>query len=250
MKKIRRFKDLSEMEQVALVSGAQFVLLCFMCILAILGCVAIGFSMITFNPAEPTETSIEEETHYTVDEIHLCTVVHNEVKRQLEAVNPVKIEFVNADEPIIPATYISLIPMDAGYQAILFQAMKEYHVGRGFALALMESESTFDVDAQTVDANGITYYGAWQISEVNAYRIQKEYGLDITNPEENLVAGCALLHELIEKYAEYGSEYIINAYKGGEGAAKEWYEEGYKLPCCDEITGRAQYWDEILKGED
>ena len=178
------------------------------------------------------------------------TTVHNEVKRQLEVINPVKIEFVNAEEPIKPATFIDLIPMDAGYQAILFQAIKEYHVGRGFALALLESESTFDVNAQTTDANGITYYGAWQISEVNAYRMKEQYGLDITNPEENLVAGVIILHELIEKYSEYGSEYIINAYKGGEGAAKEWYEENYKLPCCDEITGRAMYWDEVLKGEE
>lgn len=244
MKKIRRFRDLSESEQIAMVSGAQFILLCLCSLLAIVAlCLIIGSQVKT---EEPTQ----EEPHYTVDEIHLCTVVHNEVKRQLEVINPVKIEFVNAEEPIEPATYIDFIPMDAGYQAILFQAIKEYHVGRGFALALLESESTFDVNAQTTDANGITYYGAWQISEVNAYRIQQEYGLDITNPEENLVAGVILLHELIEKYSEYGSEYIINAYKGGEGAAKEWYEENYKLPCCDEITGRAMYWDEVLEGED
>lgn len=197
---------------------------------------------------QPTEAVVVETS---VDEVHLCTVVHDEVARQLEAVNPVKIEFVNAEEPIKPATYIDIIPMEPGYQAILFQAIKEYHVGRGFALALLESESTFDVNSISTDANGITYYGAWQISEVNAYRIKEQYGLDITNPEENLVAGVALLAELIEKYGiEYGSEYVINAYKGGEGAAKEWYEEGYKLPCCDEITGRAQYWDEYLKGDE
>ena len=246
--KIKRFRDLSENEQIKCVTQAQFVLLCLLCAVCVVAMFAIGS---TFKNPIQTETEESQEVTYTVDEIHLCDVVRNEVDRQLQAINPVKIEFVNVEEPIKPATYIDFIPMDAGYQAILFQAIKEYHVGRGFALALMESESTFDVDAQTTDANGITYYGAWQISEVNAYRMKEQYGLDITNPEENLVAGCALLSELITKYGvEYGSEYVINAYKGGEGAAKEWYEEGYKLPCCDEITGRAMYWDEVLKGEE
>ena len=245
MKKFTRFKNLPENERRALTEEAEFITLIFVCGLI------LSFIIFLFCTSVQTEKPQEETSAtYTVDEIQIATAVHNEVKRQLEVINPVKIEFINAEEPIKPATYIDFIPMDAGYQAILFQAIKEYHIGRGFALALMESESTFDVDAKTTDANGITYYGAWQISEVNAYRIQQEYGLDITNPEENLVAGCALLSELITKYGvEYGSEYVINAYKGGEGAAKEWYEEGYKLPCCDEITGRAMYWDEVLKGE-
>lgn len=244
-RRFRRFSDLTDTEQLSMVTGAQFILLMLLSALALIAiCFLVGSQVQT---EEPTE----ESPKMTVDEIHLCTVVHEEVKRQLEAVNPVKIEFVNAEEPIKPATYFDIIPMDAGYQAIFFQALKEYHVGRGFALALLESESTFDVNSISTDANGITYYGAWQISEVNAYRIQEQYGLDITNPEENLVAGVAILAELIEKYGiEYGSEYVINAYKGGEGAAKEWYEEGYKLPCCDEITGRAQYWDEVLRGDE
>lgn len=245
MKKFVRFKNRPEEERTALIEEIEYVAFIFIIgFIMLLAIFLIGVNVKTEESKEETSAT------YTVDEIELMTTVHNEVKRQLEVINPVKIEFVNAEEPIEPATYIDFIPMDAGYQAILFQAIKEYHVGRGFALALLESESTFDVNAQTTDANGITYYGAWQISEVNAYRMKEQYGLDITNPEENLVAGCAMLHELIEKYSEFGSEYIINAYKGGEGAAKEWYEEGYKLPCCDEITGRAMYWDEVLKGED
>lgn len=201
------------------------------------------------NEKEVSTVLIETQ----VDEVHLSDVVRKEVERQLSKINPVTIEFINATEPIEsidPIIYFDFIPMNESHQTILFHAMKEYHVGKGFALAIMESESTFDINAQTVDANGVTYYGAWQISEVNANKIKEKYNLDITNPEENLVAGCAILSELIEKYAEYGSEYIINAYKGGEGAAREWYEEDYKLPCCDEITSRAMYWDEILKGED
>ncbi len=245
MKKFVRFKNRPEEERTALVEEIEYVAFIFIIgFIMLLAIFLIRASVKTEKPQEETSAT------YTVDEIELMTTVHNEVKRQLEVINPVKIEFVKAEEPIEPATYIDFIPMDAGYQAILFQTIKEYHVGRGFALALLESESTFDVNAQTTDANGITYYGAWQISEVNAYRMKEQYGLDITNPEENLVAGVVILHELIEKYSEYGSEYIINAYRGGEGAAKEWYEENYKLPCCDEITGRAMYWDEILKGED
>ena len=179
----------------------------------------------------------------------ISEAVSAEVDRQLQALNPVRIEFVNAEVPDdFTPLYLPEIPMDAEHQAILFTAMEEYHVGKGFALALIESESTFDINAKALDESA-TYYGAWQISGVNAERIRNTYGLDITNPEENLVAGCAMLSELITKYSEYGTDYIINAYKGGEGAAAEWYEEGFKLPCCDEITGRAMYYEELLKGD-
>ena len=199
------------------------------------------------NAAQVKETPIIQSQY---DDKTISEVVSAEVDRQLKEMAPVRIEFVNAEvtEPEQTALYYDFIPMSKGNQAILFQALKEYHVGAGFALALIESESTFNVDAIAI-SGGTRYYGAWQISEVNAYRFKEVYGLDITVPEDNLVAGCIMLHELIEKYgAEYGTTYVINAYKGGEGAAAEWYAEGFALPCCDEITGRAMYYEELMKG--
>lgn len=182
----------------------------------------------------------------------ISEVVSAEVERQLAEIEPVQIEFIKAEVPEpeeSKATYYDFIPMSKGNQAILFEALKEYNVGKGFGLAILESESTFNVNALAV-SGGTRYYGAWQISEVNAYRFKEVYGLDITDPQDNLVAGCIMLHELIEKYgAEYGTTYVINAYKGGEGAAAEWYAQGYELPCCEEITGKAMYYEEMMKGD-
>ena len=222
-------------------------------VVIILPVVLILFCLTFFKAANAAQRA--EETPIITSEyvnVSIQEAVSAEVERQLAEMNPVRIEFVKAEvpeaeEPIAP--YYDFIPMSRANQAILFEAMKEYNVGKGFGLALMESESTFNVNSIAI-SNGTRYYGAWQISEVNAYRFQEVYGLDITKPEDNLVAGCIMLHELIEKYgAEYGTTYVIHAYKGGEAAAYEWYQAGFELPCCEEITGRAMYYEEMLKGE-
>ena len=200
------------------------------------------------NAAQVKETPIIQSQYegQTISE-----VVSAEVERQLAEIEPVRIEFVKAEVPEVEepkATYYDFLPMSKANQAILFEALKEYNVGAGFGLAIIESESTFNVNALSI-SGGTRYYGAWQISEVNAYRFKETYGLDITDPQDNLIAGCIMLHELIEKYgAEYGTTYVINAYKGGEAAAAEWYKQDFALPCCDEITGRAMYYEEEMKG--
>lgn len=195
--------------------------------------------------SQPTEAPIIQSSY---NDASIKEVVAAEVERQLAELQPVTIEFVNATvQEELP--YYEEIPMDKAHQAILFQSLKEYHVGTGLALAIIESESTFDINASSVGDNGITYHGAWQISDVNAHYLKENFDLDISDPDENLVAGCVILSELIEKYGiEYGTEYIINAYKGGESAAAKWYEEDFTLPCVNHIVERAMYYEQLTGG--
>lgn len=212
--------------------------------------ILIIFIVITIVSTRDYINSIPEPTEIKskYEDLSIEEVVAREVKKQLAEIEPVTIEFVNASV-VEGLLYYEEIPMDKEHQAILFQSLKEYHVGTGLALAIIESESDFDINASSVGSNGITYHGAWQISDVNARYLKQNFDLDISDPSENLIAGCIILSELIEKYGmEYGTEYIINAYKGGESAAAEWYGEGFTLPCVNHIVERAMYYDQLTGG--
>lgn len=70
------------------------------------------------------------------------------------------------------------------------------------------------------------------------------YDLDASFAYDNLEIGIRMMSELIQKYEEVDA--VIMAYKGGEGKANKWIEEGFRLSACDTIVDRTMYWQEII----
>lgn len=132
-------------------------------------------------------------------------------------------------EIILPDT----VPLEGKYQVHAQELCYEYHISYSLVLAVVESESSFIWQ----EGDGGKSIGWAQIRKCNWYK----YGLDASDPYDNLEIGIRMLADLKEKYHEFDK--IIMAYKGGESAMLEWVEEGYTLPCCEVLAERAAYWE-------
>lgn len=137
--------------------------------------------------------------------------------------------------------YYEDIPLSQVYQEWMQECCDKFHVGFAFALAIMESESSFDVYTKPGDGN--KSLGAMQINKPNWYR----YGFDAHFPADNIYIGVRMLSELIEKYQE--CDMVVMAYKGGESFAEEWVAQGKRLEACDVIVDRTMYWQEVIDKE-
>lgn len=188
-----------------------------------------------------------------------------EEKRMLEAMNqpiviPVEeipmeeiVEVILDDDeptPIIDYPFVEAtedykaydeIPLDEDIQVLMQKLCKEYHVGFAFALAIMESESSF---RPNVTGDGGKSIGYMQINRPNWYRYDK----DAHEVEENVEIGIRILSELIEKYEE--CDKVVMAYKGGESFMLSYVEQGKRLDACDTIAQRAMYWQGVIDGLD
>ena len=223
---------------------------------AIFGITFIGLLIIVICLPEDRRMTTEEKTEIyesiygnkTVEE-----VINEEIDRQIEEEqtalsaeiheqlqNEVKEELKEAKY----LYYCPNVPLEAREQSILFDSCREWGVPIPFALAIIESESTFRLDATGYKDGEPRYIGAWQISTINAEQIFEDYGLDIYDETENLIAGCAFVGKLIEKYDDL--EYVLQAFKGGESAAAKWESEGFQLECVPRIMERMDYWYSVL----
>lgn len=153
---------------------------------------------------------------------------------------PAKITIeIDDEEPAKPKWKIyENVPLEEKYQIKAQVACEQYNVPFAFWLALVESESAFQIDAIGDSGRSI---GLMQINKPNWDR----YGLDAELPFDNIEIGVRMIHELTEKYGEMDA--IVMAYKGGEAKADEWIKEGYKLPVCDVVSDATVWWQENLK---
>ena len=107
--------------------------------------------------------------------------------------------------------YSDEIPLDYIYQDILRTACERYGVPYPLALAVIETESGFDVDAVGVDGRDV---GLFQIRTSNHRWLSQETGADPMTPAGNIVCGVWLLGFLLE---EHGSEEaVLTAYRWGQ----------------------------------
>lgn len=143
-------------------------------------------------------------------------------------------EFVGMDD----------IPLTADEQELMQQICKETGVDYAFALAMMESESHFiwQVGDLHLKNHAIGYF---QISQINEERMEKDYGLDIYDPFENIEAGVRMIAELEAKYDT--KTQVIMAYKAGEAGAKKLIEQGVILECVEAIKNRTYDFEAELK---
>lgn len=130
------------------------------------------------------------------------------------------------------------IPLDRETQLFMQQICRTYEVSYAFALAILESESTFDSAAVGDSGKSIGYM---QINKPN----WNKYGLDAHYDFDNLEIGIRMLSELNEKYGDLDE--VIMGYKAGESKMCELVAEGRRLSACDEIPERTLYFQELIE---
>ena len=185
---------------------------------------------------EPKEPEIVEEEPPITKEVEVIMEVKEEET----------VSIVETEEEYIPHYIISdEVPLESTYQIKAQIACETWNVPYPFWLALIETESSFSIDAKG-DWNGEEYrsIGIGQINKPNWNR----YGLDASLPFDNIEISVRMIHELIEKYKEL--DYVVMAYKGGEGKADEWIASGFRLSVCDEIADGFDYWERKVYGEE
>ncbi len=124
------------------------------------------------------------------------------------------------------------IPANCGLsdelQEYTYYLCKAYSIDYNFALAVMLTESGFDVNAVSADGHDI---GLMQIRDVNNEYLYKTIGItDTWDPYQNIHAGLYILRGLFEKYDS--PSLVLMAYNMGErGASLLWdvgvYETNY-----------------------
>lgn len=152
-----------------------------------------------------------------------------------------------APEPVIIETYVPEfiayedVPLPEDMQIFMQQECKELDLSYEFALALMETESSFNPDAV---GDGGRSVGYMQINQCNWQRMADDYGLDVSDEKENVAAGLRILRELFDQNTD--PYYVILCYKAGIGNGaklyeqKKWVGDTYD---CIAICERAAQWE-------
>lgn len=152
-----------------------------------------------------------------------------------------------APEPVVLETYepefvaYEDVPLPEDMQIFMQQECKELDLSYEFALALMETESSFNPDAV---GDGGRSVGYMQINQCNWQRMADDYGLDVSDEKENVAAGLRILRELFDQNTD--PYYVILCYKAGIGNGaklyeqKKWVGDTYD---CIAICERAAQWE-------
>lgn len=140
---------------------------------------------------------------------------------------PVAVEAVSTPAPSPvptpePTPDYSYIPLDAGLAGILVESCQREDVPLELALAVIERESGFDVEALN-QATGC--YGLMQLNP--------DYFPAGLVPEENIRAGVAYLGGLLKTYGDEAHA-VTAYYYGPTDCTSSWYS--------DEVLARAEDW--------
>lgn len=147
-------------------------------------------------------------------------------------------EPVPTDTPPEPL-YIEAIPLTAEHQTLMQEACEVYEINYALALAVMEHESSFNLDADS----GICW-GPMQINPIN-YEWLRECGIEPTTHEGNIVAGVLMLGDLLDKYDD--THKALMAYNCGETGAARLWREGYTTSSYSRaVVESAEEWQQII----
>ena len=134
------------------------------------------------------------------------------------------------------------VPLPFELQETMQQACEKYGVPYALALAVAESESSFDLEADSG-----TCWGVMQIHPINYPRL-RENGIEPTEYKGNITAGVFLLAELLEKYAD--THKALMSYNCGETGAKRLWNEGYMTSECSvKVVTLSEKWQEIINND-
>lgn len=132
------------------------------------------------------------------------------------------------------------VPLPEYLQETLQRACEEYCVPYSLALAIVENESSFDLEAD----NG-TCWGLMQINPIN-YEWLRELGIEPTEYEGNIVAGVLMIGQLLDKYGD--THKALMAYNCGESGAARLWEQGYSSSeYSRQVISLAEKWQQIIE---
>jgi soluble lytic murein transglycosylase-like protein len=135
-------------------------------------------------------------------------------------------------EPPRAIPYWEEIPLEADEQVILLNACEEFGVPFSLALGVMEQESRFTM----VSGDGGNAAGYFQVWEKWWATLMEEIGVnDLSDPEQNIRTGCAVLGQLLTRYGNERD--ALSAYNTGKPGATKY---------ATEVLGRMAGWEEIL----
>lgn len=166
--------------------------------------------------------------------------VKEQVIRDLPKVEVVVVEEPEAVEVVeeLKKAPFENIPLETHYQLFLESKCEEYDVDFWLAVALMESESSFDLDAVGDKGKSV---GLMQINkcwwDADIFEDKNVY-----EPCDNIEMGLTILSDLLTRYEPV---YAIQMYKCGEYRGRALLEEGVILDQAVAVVNRA----EEIKGE-
>lgn len=192
--------------------------------------IATPFVINSLSADVPTEPSVD--TTYTPKSVEAVSLVFTETPSATET----------ATEEIPTYSQNENIPLPFELQVTMQQACEKYGVPYALALAVAESESSFDLEADSG-----TCWGVMQIHPINYPRL-RENGIEPTEYEGNITAGVFLLGELLEKYTD--THKALMAYNCGETGAKRLWNEGYMTSEYSvKVVTLSEKWQETINND-
>lgn len=184
------------------------------------------------TPAQPKKIEIEETEIPKTEDISAADLPEDVSAADLEGTEE------TATAAVVKEYVYDEIPLDADTQEYTHKLCDELSISYAFALAMMESESSFNAEASGDSGNSIGYM---QINKCNWARMEEEYGLDVHDPKDNIAAGLYIMRELFEENED--PYRVILCYKAGKSKGTELYESGIfkgKSFDCEALCKRAQ----------
>lgn len=183
-------------------------------------------------PAQPKKIEIEETEIPKTEDISTADLPEDVSAADLEGTEE------TATAADVKEYVYDEIPLDADIQEYMHKLCDELSISYAFALAMMESESSFNAEASGDSGNSIGYM---QINKCNWARMEEEYGLDVHDPKDNIAAGLYIMRELFEE--DEDPYRVILCYKAGKSKGTELYESEIfkgKSFDCEALCKRAQ----------
>lgn len=139
--------------------------------------------------------------------------------------------------------YQDSIPLPYGLQGTMQKACNQYGIPYSLALAVCQTESAFQPDAQ----NG-TSTGYMQIKRMNFDRLSNITGYNPELPDGNIVCGICFLAEKVNGYKSIPLG--LMAYNCGDyGASKLWKQGIYETVYTRTVMARKNAWEAVLNEE-
>lgn len=183
------------------------VLLAAALLLGAAGCT--GGQWTSARPASLTgaqKTSIQVKTLSEVTNVETQLAVEREDHENLHIEQALCVQGYYRDD----------IPLPYDLQDFMQSACDTYGVPYSLALAVCETESSFDPNAMDGACAGYM-----QINSCNFDKLGAMTGYDPQSPDGNIVCGVALLGELLNTYGD--TEKALCCYNAGEAGANEHY---------------------------
>lgn len=133
------------------------------------------------------------------------------------------------------------VPLSYELQDVMQSACTCYGVPYSLALAVCQTESSFDQGARNGEC-----IGYMQIHSINFERLSEAtYGANPRQPNGNITCGVYLLGELLDKYDD--TTKALMAYNCGRtGAAKLWKQGIASTEYTRTVEARADQWQQLL----